>query len=93
MVMATKQARALVDELCGLPDEAAVRTVDVLHAHAAALAWVGETTGSRPVPKRVAARLEAAAALLRSGTDSRDPAAVLIGEAVAALAEGSSSAA
>jgi hypothetical protein len=70
-----------------------VRAVDVLNAHAAALAWVRETTGSYPAPARVAARLEVVAGRLRSGVDDRDPDSVLVQVAAAALAEDSPSAA
>jgi hypothetical protein len=82
---ARARAHALVDELCGPPDEAADRAVAVLHAHAAALAWVRAVTRSYPAPKPVARRLETAAARLRSGEDDRDPARVLIEVATSAL--------
>jgi hypothetical protein len=83
---AAAQAHALVDELLGPPDEAAVRAVAVLHAHAAALAWVRDTTGDYPAPPGVAAALLAAAERLRTGEDDRDPAAVLGQTAIDALA-------
>jgi hypothetical protein len=79
------RAHALVDDLLGPPDEAADRYVAVLHAHAAALAWVSDTIGAYPVPAGVAARLQDAAERLRAG-DERDPVAVLGQAAVDALA-------
>jgi hypothetical protein len=91
--MATDRAHALVDELCGPPDAAAARSVDVLHAQAAALAWVRQFTGSYPAPTRVVARVDAAAGKLRAGEDDRDPRVVLIQVAVDALGEDSPSAA
>jgi hypothetical protein len=39
----------LVDHLFGPPDDASDRSVAVLHAHAAALAWVRDATGGYPV--------------------------------------------
>jgi hypothetical protein len=80
------RAHALVDDLLGPPDEAADRYVAVLHAHAAALAWVSDTIGTYPVPADVAARLQEAAEGLRAGDDERDPVAVLGQAAVDALA-------
>jgi hypothetical protein len=80
------RAHALVDDLLGPPDQAADRHVAVLHAHAAALAWVGNTIGAYPVPASVAARLESTAERLRTGDDKRDPVAVLGQAAVDALA-------
>jgi hypothetical protein len=79
-------AYALVDSLCGTPDPAADRAVVVLHAHAAALAWVHNTTGAYPAPPTVAAHLDGAAESLRTGADERDPVAVLGQAAVDALA-------
>jgi hypothetical protein len=87
------RAHALIDELFGAPDTAADRAVAVLHAHAAALAWVRDTTGRYPAPAEVAARLDAAAQRLRSGADDRDPVSVLGQAAVDALAEYRSAAA
>jgi hypothetical protein len=87
------RAHSLVDDLFGPPDEAADRVVAVLHAHAAALAWVRDTTGAYPAPADVAARLDSAADRLRSGADDRDPVAVLGQAAVDALAERRSAAA
>jgi hypothetical protein len=80
------RAHALVDALLGAPDEAAYRTVAILNAHSAALAWVRDTTGTYPAPANVAAYLAAAADRLRSGEDLRDPVAVLGQAAVDALA-------
>lgn len=77
----------LVEELCGAPDAAAVRVVDVLHAHAAAVAWLGAVTGIRPTPAVVQGRLTEAAARLRSGEDRRDPYTVLVQVAAAARVE------
>jgi hypothetical protein len=77
-------AHQLVDVLFGVPDQAAIRAVAVLHAQAAALSWVAETTGDGHASPTVAARLQAVAMELRS--DERDPSAGLIGEAVTALA-------
>ncbi|GEM_PF-4838509 len=71
------RAHALVDDLLGQPDQAADRAVAVLHAHAAALAWVRDTTGAYPAPASVAARLDSVAERLRSGDDERDPVAAL----------------
>ena len=87
------RAHALVDDLFGPPDAAANRVVAVLNAHAAALAWVRDTTGLYPAPVDVATRLDAAAERLRSGADDRDPVAVLGQAAVDALAEHRSTAA
>lgn len=81
------RAHALVDELLGPPDHAADRAVAVLYAHAAALAWVRDNTGSYPAPASVAARLDAAAERLRTGDDAGDPVAVLGRAAVDALAD------
>ena len=79
-------AHQLVDELLGPPDPDADRAVAVLHAHAATLAWVRDTTGAYPAPPAVARRLDDLAQRLRSGADGRDPAAVLGQTAVDALA-------
>lgn len=57
----------------------------MLHAHAAALAWVRDTTGTYPAPASVADRLAAVAEQLRKD-DDRDPVAVLGQAAVDALA-------
>lgn len=78
------RANALVEELFGTSDAAADRAVEVIHAQAAALAWVCDTTGSYPVPATVAARLQAVAVRLRR--DNRDPRAVLMETAKQALA-------
>lgn len=86
-------AYALVDSLCGSPDQAADRAVAVLHAHAAALAWIHDTTGVYPAPPAVATRLSNAADSLRTGADDRDPVAVLGQTAVDALAAHRASAA
>jgi hypothetical protein len=80
------RAHALVNDLLGPSDDAADRAVAVLNAHAAALAWVRETTGSYPAPPIVANRLERAAQLLRSGHDAREPGVVLSRTAKDALA-------
>ncbi|MBE1485671.1 hypothetical protein [Plantactinospora soyae] len=80
-----RRAHALVDELVGPSDETADRAVEVLHAHAAALAWVRDTTGSYPAPPMVTAALNEAATALRSGGDWRDPVAALGQAAVEAL--------
>jgi hypothetical protein len=79
------RAHALVDELLGTSDEAADRTIAVLNAHAAALAWIREATGGYPAPASVAAALAKAAQRLRTGEDGRDPVAVLGQVAVDAL--------
>ncbi|WP_157474471.1 hypothetical protein [Parafrankia sp. EUN1f] len=78
------QAHALVERLVGLPDQAADRAVTVLHAHAAALAWVRTAAALHPTPPAIAAELNAAAERLRS-VDGRDPAPVLGQAAIAAL--------
>jgi hypothetical protein len=80
------RAHALIDELCGPPDEAADRVVVVLNAQAAALAWVRDVTGVYPAPASVSARLDEAAASLRTGADARDPASALVQVAQEALA-------
>jgi hypothetical protein len=87
MSVAAERARAytLIEELFGASDPAADRAVEVIHAQAAALAWVCDTTGSYPTPAPVAARLQAVAARLRR--DDRDPAAVLMATAERALAD------
>ncbi|WP_239333375.1 MULTISPECIES: hypothetical protein [unclassified Frankia] len=79
-------AHALVDELVGQPDQAADRAVAVLHAHAAALAWVRDTTRFYPAPPSIAAELNSVAMRLRTGADEGDPVAVLGRVAVDALA-------
>jgi hypothetical protein len=79
------RAHALIDDLFGPPDRAADRAAAVLHAHAAALAWVRETTGAYPAPDTVAARLAEAAQRLK-GDDDRDPVTVLGHVAVEGLA-------
>jgi len=87
----TVDPRAALEALCGplspdpAADRAADRAVQVLHAQAAALAWVRQTTGTYPAPPAVAARLADAAAQLRQ--DDRDPAGVLISVAAAAVAQ------
>jgi hypothetical protein len=91
--MTTDGAHVLIDELCGAPDAAADRAVEVLRAHAAALAWVRETTGRYPTSDRVASSLANAADRLRSGADTRDPGSTLIQVAAAALEKDRSDAA
>ena len=87
----TVDARRAVEDLCGplaadpVADHTADRAVRVLHAQAAALAWVRQTTGTYPAPSAVAKRLAEAAAQLRG--DDRDPVAVLIGVAATAVVE------
>ncbi len=71
------RARALVDDLLGPSDQAADRAVAVLNAHAAALAWVRDTTGLYPAPPSIAAELSRVAGRLRTGADDRDPVTVL----------------
>jgi hypothetical protein len=80
------RANALPDQLVGPFDEAAKRTVAVLNAHAAALSWVRDTTGSYPAPDSVANELRRVAGELRSGADRRYPATALGQAAVDALA-------
>lgn len=82
----TAAAHALVEQIFGVPDAAARRAVDVIHAQAAALAWVHETTGRYPSPKPVAAAIREAAAGLRDVDDKRDPKQVLFAVAAEALA-------
>ncbi|SHN14024.1 hypothetical protein [Cryptosporangium aurantiacum] len=91
--MAVEHAHSLIDAICGQPDAAATRAVEVLSAQAAALAWVGQATGSYPAPAGVAARLREVADELKDPSDSRDPDAVMIQVAAEALAEERSSAA
>jgi hypothetical protein len=87
----TVDPRRVLEDLCGplTDDPVAVRVADravrVLHAQAAALAWVRQTTGAYPAPAVVARRLAEVAAELRS--DDRDPVTVLIGVAAVAVAE------
>jgi hypothetical protein len=59
--------------VCGVPDAAANWAVDVIHAQAAALAWVRDTTGFYPAPSAVASRIAVAAAELRVGPPGHDP--------------------
>jgi hypothetical protein len=80
------RARQLVHDLLGPSDAAADRAVTVLHAHAAALAWVRDVTGRYPAPDVVAAQLEAVAHRLRAEAVDEDPVAVLHTVAVEALA-------
>ena len=63
----TDRAHALIDEFWGPSDAAADRAVAVMHAQAAALAWVRDTTGTYPAPASVAAELERVAWPLRTG--------------------------
>ncbi|WP_205447157.1 hypothetical protein [Candidatus Frankia alpina] len=60
--------------------------VAVLHAHAAALAWVRDSVGLYPVPLEIAAVLNDLDGQLRDVGDDRDPVAVLGRAAVDALA-------
>jgi hypothetical protein len=80
------RTHALIDELFGPTDAAADRSVAVIHAQAAALAWVRDVTGVYPAPTAVAAELDRIAKQLRSADDDRDPVAVLGQAAVDALA-------
>ncbi len=81
----TTAALALVETVFGVPDAAAHRAVDVLHAQAAALAWVRETTGRYPSPRPVAAVIQEAANGLREVDDERDPDEILLAVAAEAL--------
>jgi hypothetical protein len=78
----------LIESVCGKPDAAADRAVQVIHAQAAALEWVHETTGAYPAPLAVADQIEAVARRLRPlvGADD-DPATILHQVAVEALAK------
>lgn len=78
-------AHALVEALFGPFDARAVRSVEVLHAHAAALVWLREAVGSYPIPLAIAVELEQAAEELRREDDERDPAPVLRQAALIAL--------
>lgn len=80
-------SRDLTHALDGSPDVGAIRAVEVLDAHAAALAWLRQTTGTFPAPAGVAARLQIAADLLLSTTDGRDPRDVLVQVAASAVDE------
>ncbi|KQC35148.1 hypothetical protein UK82_28065 [Frankia sp. ACN1ag] len=71
------QAQVLVDRLLEQPDDAADRVVAVLHAHAAALAWVRDSVGLYPASPEIAAVLNDLAGQLRDVGDERDPVAVL----------------
>ena len=73
-------------DFLGPSDATADRAVAVLNAHAAALAWVRDTTGSYPATASVSSALENAARRLRTGEDAGDPVAVLGHAAVEALA-------
>jgi len=79
-------AHALVETLLGPADARADRDVEVLHAHAAALAWIREAVGSYPTPIGIAIALEQVAADLRHDGDDRDPVLVLGEAALRALA-------
>ena len=81
-----RRAHALIDEFWGPSDPAADRAVEVMNAHAAALAWVRDTTGRYPAPPSVAAEIERVSWPLRTGEDDRDPNTVLHQTAVEALA-------
>jgi len=91
LVVMTDDPRRVVEELCGplaadpAADQAADRAVRVLHAQAAALAWVRQTTDAYPAPPAVSQRLAETAAQLR--LDDRDPVTALIGVAATAVAE------
>jgi len=87
-----ERVHALIDELFGVPDDAANRAVDVIHAQAAALNWVYDQTGRYPAPADVAAALDRAARPLRTGEDDREPSAVLYEVAAEALASSQPSA-
>lgn len=86
-----------LEALCGPPatdptvTEAATRAVQVRNAHAAALAWVRQTTGEYPAQAQLAERLTAEANLLRE--DDRDPSSVLIQTAADAVAQSRASSA
>jgi len=90
LIMVTDPHMAL-QALCGdLPadpekDRAADRAVQVLHAHAAALAWVRQATGTYPALPAVAAHLAEIAAQLRD--DDRDPLTTLIAAAATAVTQ------
>jgi hypothetical protein len=77
---------ALVKALVGPSDARADRSVEVLHAHAAALASIREVVGSYPTPVTIAVELEQVAAELRRAGDSRDPVLALGQAALHALA-------
>jgi hypothetical protein len=77
---------AYIDQVFGTPDAAACRVVDVLEAQAAALAWVRDTTGRYPGPKRVGAAIQEAANGLRGVDDERNPKQILFAVAAEALA-------
>jgi hypothetical protein len=79
-------AHALVEALIGPSDARADRSVEVLHAHAASLAWIREAVGSYPTPPAIAMELEQVAAELRGEGDERDPVLVLGQAALSALA-------
>jgi len=87
------RAHALVDDVLNPPDQAADRAIAVLHAHAAALAWVRDTTGHYPAPASVAAHLDRVSRRLRTGQEPGDPAAIMRQAAVDALATHQSTAA
>jgi hypothetical protein len=80
------RAHRLIEELCGATDPAADHAVAVLNAHAAALTWIRDTTGSYPAPPTVAAHLKNVAEQLRTGAMAGDPATVLRLAAAEALA-------
>ncbi|MBL7488258.1 hypothetical protein I6A60_09455 [Frankia sp. AgB1.9] len=78
-------AHALVEDLLGPSDARADRSIEVLHAHAAALAWVREAVGSYPTPAAIAVELEQVAEELRRAEDEREPVLVLRQAALRAL--------
>jgi hypothetical protein len=89
MTVTTEQARAyaLIEEFFGTSDPAADRVVEVLHAQAAALEWIRDTTGTYPAPAPVAVRIAEVAHRLRTCQDDREPMTVLRETAEQALAD------
>lgn len=85
--MNVARAQALIEELCGKPDKAAIRAVDVILAQGDVLGWIHETTGRYPAPRHVADRLQDVATRLKDLVDQRDPKEVLMQVAIRALAE------
>jgi hypothetical protein len=88
---AHERAAARAEEATEAPEHPAARVEEVRHAYDAALVWLRSVTWSRPAPRAVFTGLKEAAARLRSGEDTRDPAQVLIRFAIAAVIDSNSS--
>jgi hypothetical protein len=78
------RAAAWVDALCGLTPDATGRSLEIVRAEKAALAWVRSVTGE--VDPRLAARVHERAILMRIGLTLEQPALALIKMAAQAVA-------